>query len=64
MKNQIVKTITLLMICLSIMLSFVGCASKSVQEEVVDPNFIGDFGPIQLETAIAVKSSLSGIKPL
>ena len=43
MKNQIVKTITLLMMCLSIIVSFFGCASKNVQEEVVDPNFIGDF---------------------
>ena len=64
MKNQIVKTITLLMMCLSIMVSFLGCASKNVQEEVVDPNFIGDFGPIQLENAFAVKSGLSGIKAL
>ena len=51
--------------CLLLLISlFMGCLStKSVTKEA-DPNFLGDFNPIQLENFIAGRYSMGQLKPL
>ncbi len=41
---------------------FISCTSAP-KEEVVDPNFIGDYGPIQLENIICIRESMGNLVP-
>ena len=53
-----------LLLTLSVLLLLTACSSTNNTEKEVDPNFIGDIEPIQLENIMCIRESFGNLKPL
>ena len=52
--------------CVLLLAVFASCATTKVRDADkadADPNFIGDFDPIRLEDAMALRTQMGKIKP-
>ena len=59
-------TVIICIVCAAVLAVFVSCATAKVRDAdkaEADPNFIGDFDPIRLEDAMALRTVMGKIKP-
>lgn len=65
MKLKCIKTTGYLFVLSLLLGNFTSCVSQNVTAKTVDPNYLGDYDPIQLENIVAIQKTIkSTIKPL